>query len=166
MMPETGLMQTKVRLLTDNMESWYSRWYVIDRAQESIDMTYYILDGDIFGKSLLGLLYKKAREGVKIRLMVDARGSRNLGKKFFGPLYLQELAKFPNVQVRIFNPINRALKALPENVRNVMCSNHDKIVIGDNEWALTGGRNISRNYFADPRDMPSSYRDTDVLLQG
>ena len=34
-----------VRLLTDNTESWFARWYVIENARERIDITYFIVTG-------------------------------------------------------------------------------------------------------------------------
>lgn len=166
MQPESGLQMTKVRLLTDNPDSWYARWYLLENAQESIDVTYFIVENDIFGQSLLGLLYKRAQEGLKVRVLVDARGTKALSRKIFSQSFLQALAKLPNCQVRVFNPYHRNLLKIPENIRNAIASNHDKILLVDRQWAITGGRNISQNYFADPADLPSCYRDTDVLLQG
>lgn len=163
---ESGPQMTKVRLLTDNMDSWYARWYAIDNAQESIDVTYYIVEPDIFGKSMLGLLYKKAKDGVKVRLMVDARGTKNLVHRFFGQRFLQALAALPNAEVKVFSPFHKALLGVPKNIRSGIASNHDKIVIADSKLAVTGGRNISMNYFVDPADYPGCYRDTDVLIEG
>jgi len=46
-----------------------------------------------------------------------------------------------------------------------MASNHDKIVVVDNEYAIVGGRNVSKDYFVDPEDHPTAYRDCDVLIR-
>lgn len=164
--PETGLQQTKVRLLSRNMESWYARWYLLTHAKKTIDVTYYIVEDDIFGRSMLGLLYKRAKDGLRVRLLVDARGTKSFTKRIFSKSVLQHMASLPNVQVKIFNPIHKALHKIPANLRNVMASNHDKIMLADRKLAVTGGRNISKNYFASPVDLPSCYRDTDVLLEG
>ncbi|HNW33366.1 MAG TPA: hypothetical protein PKM25_00400, partial [Candidatus Ozemobacteraceae bacterium] len=59
-----GDINTKVRLLWRNDEAWYARWNMLESAKQTIDCTYYIVDKDIFGQSFLGLLCKKAREGV------------------------------------------------------------------------------------------------------
>jgi len=70
----------QIRLITNNNEAWYARWYMLNAARNTIDMTYFIFEKDAYGKAMLGLLMKKANEGVKIRLMIDARGSKALAK--------------------------------------------------------------------------------------
>jgi len=155
----------KVRFLPENVNSWFARWHILDNAKKSIDVTYFIVEQDIFGMSMLGMLYKKAREGVNIRLMVDARGTKGLTRKFIGQDVLQEMVKFKNVQIRVFNPVHRKLQALFDDLRKITASNHDKIIIVDDEYLITGGRNVSKSYFVDPRDLKGVYRDTDVLIQ-
>lgn len=155
----------KIRFLPENVNSWFARWHVLDNAEKSIDVTYFIVEQDIFGMSMLGMLYKKAKQGVNIRLMVDARGTKGLTRKFIGQDVLQELVKFKNVQIRVFNPVHRKLQALFDDLRKITASNHDKIILVDNEYLITGGRNISKNYFVDPRDLKNVYRDSDVVIQ-
>ncbi|HNW33468.1 MAG TPA: phosphatidylserine/phosphatidylglycerophosphate/cardiolipin synthase family protein [Candidatus Ozemobacteraceae bacterium] len=154
-----------VRFMPDNVTAWYARWYIMENARHSIDTTYFIVEPDIFGKSMLGMLLKKAREGIEIRLMVDARGTKGLARKFIGQDILQELAKFKNVTVRVYNPVSSKLLAAFEDIRKITASNHDKILLVDGEYLITGGRNISMNYFVDPRDVPTVYRDTDVVIR-
>ncbi len=156
----------QIRLITDNNEAWYARWYILNAARQTIDITYFIFEKDAYGKAMLGLLMKKANEGVKIRLMIDARGSKALAKTFLGQDYLQKLMINPNVQIRVFNPMHKALPSTFTNIRNLIGSNHQKIIIVDGELSLTGGRNVSLNYFADPADDPNVFRDTDVVLRG
>lgn len=155
----------KLRFLPENVNSWFARWHVLDNAKQSIDVTYFIVEQDIFGMSMLGLLYKKAKQGVQIRLMVDARGTKGLTRKFIGQDVLQEMVKMENVKIRVFNPVHRKLQALFDDLRKITASNHDKIILVDNDYLITGGRNISKNYFVDPKDLSSVYRDTDVLIQ-
>lgn len=153
-----------VRVITDGEEAWYARWYLLEHATKSIDMTYFIVGDDVFGRAALGMLLKKAREGVKVRLMLDARGSGKLTRG--GRDMLQELAGQPGIEVRVYNPISRALLRIPENVRHVIASNHDKLIITDGEWLLTGGRNLAAHYFGRKADNPEVYRDTDVIVRG
>jgi phosphatidylserine/phosphatidylglycerophosphate/cardiolipin synthase-like enzyme len=155
----------KIRFLPENVNSWFARWHVLDNARQSIDVTYFIVEQDIFGMSMLGLIYKKAKQGVQIRLMVDARGTKGLTRKLIGQDVLQELVKMDNVKIRVFNPVHRKLTALFDDLRKITASNHDKIILVDNEYLITGGRNVSKNYFVDPRDLETVYRDTDVLVQ-
>ncbi|NLI77724.1 MAG: phosphatidylserine/phosphatidylglycerophosphate/cardiolipin synthase family protein [Candidatus Riflebacteria bacterium] len=157
--------QAMVRFLPENVPSWYARWYIMDNAKQSIDTTYFIVEQDIFGHSMLGMLLKKAREGLKIRIMLDARGTKTLTRTFFGQDVMQELGKFPNVVIKTFNPVSKNLLSAFADIRNITASNHDKILMVDDEWVITGGRNISMNYFVDPQDVPTVYRDTDVLIR-
>lgn len=161
-----GPGEAQVRAITNNVEAWWTRWWLLDKARHSIDITYFIIEDDVFGLSLLGLLAKKAREGVRIRFMLDSRGSKSLSSVFLSRGYLREISKLPNVDVRVFNPLHKALLRLPKDVRHVVASNHDKILLVDGEWVLTGGRNISRDYFASRQDYPEAFRDTDILLRG
>ena len=154
-----------VRFLPGNMESWFARWKVLEEARSSIDITYFIVEQDIFGMSMLGMLLKKAREGVKIRIMVDARGTKGLTRKLLGQDVMQEMMKFQNVKIRVFNPVHRKLAAAFDDLRKIMASNHDKVTLVDGELLITGGRNISSSYFVDPRDVPTVYRDTDILIK-
>jgi phosphatidylserine/phosphatidylglycerophosphate/cardiolipin synthase-like enzyme len=159
-------VSARARLITENTEAWYARWHILSQAKKSIDTTYFILANDIFGESMLGMLLKKARQGVKVRLMIDARGSGHFAQRLTGGQdYIQELAA-AGCEVKVFNPLHRNLPALPFNLKYLISSNHDKILIVDDNLAITGGRNISRDYFAHLADDPTVFRDTDVLLQG
>lgn len=155
----------RIRFLPENVNAWFSRWHVLENAKKSIDVTYFIVEQDIFGMSMLGMLMKKARAGLKVRLMVDARGTKGLTRKFIGQDVLQEMVKLPNVQIRVFNPVHRKLLAAFDDLRKLTASNHDKIILVDDEYLVTGGRNISMSYFVSPKDVKGVYRDTDVVIQ-
>lgn len=165
--PATGRkddFDSTVRLVYDNFEAWFTRWNLIKQAKRSVDIQYFIVDSDVFGNSLNGLLLQKAKEGVKIRYMMDARGTKGFTRKFMDQAYLQELARFPNVEIKVFNPIHENLVTSLLDIRKVMASDHDKIVVVDEEYAIVGGRNISKDYFVNPPDHPTAYRDCDVLI--
>ncbi|MFZ2957200.1 MAG: phosphatidylserine/phosphatidylglycerophosphate/cardiolipin synthase family protein [Candidatus Ozemobacteraceae bacterium] len=154
-----------VRYIPDNYTSWYARWNVLDNAQKSIDITYFIVEDDIFGMSILGLVYRKAKAGLKVRIMMDARGTKGLTRTFLGQDVLQEMKKFPNVDIRVYNPVHDNLLSMFQDIRNITASNHDKIVLVDDEWLITGGRNISKSYFVNSEDLQGVYRDTDILIK-
>ncbi len=157
--------QTRVRLITANDEAWYSRWKMIEEARDSIDCTYYIVDKDIFGQAFIGLLLKKARHGVKIRLMIDGRVYRMpyMSKM---PDKIEELAAFPNVEIKLYNSVGRSLLAAFSDFKKVVASNHDKIIICDGFTTIVGGRNIGADYFAQNGENDIVYNDADVLMQG
>ena len=165
--PATGSASgtADVRLVYNNNDAWYSRWKLLHEARHSIDIQYFIVDKDIFGMSMLGALLKKAKEGLKIRLMLDSRGTKKLTRKLMGQDLLQELTEMPNCEVKVFNPVHTNLLTGLMDIRKVMASNHDKIFIVDNEYAIVGGRNVSKDYFVDPIDHPECYRDCDVVIK-
>ncbi|MEW6710651.1 MAG: phosphatidylserine/phosphatidylglycerophosphate/cardiolipin synthase family protein [Candidatus Riflebacteria bacterium] len=156
---------TRVRLLSGNEEAWYARWHLIENAKKSLTITYFIIDQDIFGFSFIGLLRKKARQGVAIRLMVDDRFMRG-AKKLKDYDELEELAREPNVEVKVYNPIGKQLLPSLGDVRKVFVSNHDKIIIADSRLCLTGGRNIGRDYFVQLGEFKNVFQDLDVAMEG
>jgi phosphatidylserine/phosphatidylglycerophosphate/cardiolipin synthase-like enzyme len=155
----------RVRLLSGNEEAWYARWHLIDNAKKSLTITYFIVDQDVFGFSFLGLLRKKARQGVSIRLMVDDRFMRG-AKKLKDYDELEELAREPNVKIKVYNPVGRQILPALGDLRKVFASNHDKIVIADSRLCLTGGRNIGRDYFVQLGEFKNVFQDLDVAMEG
>jgi phosphatidylserine/phosphatidylglycerophosphate/cardiolipin synthase-like enzyme len=164
--PEQGLYRAKVRFIPKNSDAWYARWYVLNQAKKSIDMTYFNFYKDVFGKAVLGLLHKKAEEGVKVRLMVDNRGSFGLAHSLLGKRYLKELSYHPNITVKVYRPFLRVIRDLPSEFREFVGANHDKILVADGKLAVMGGRNMGQKYFVDPEDDPEVYIDRDVMMQG
>lgn len=178
-----------------NPDAWKARWQLISAAKTSVDLQYFIIEDDPYGFSLLGLLKEKiTKDHVKVRLMVDARGTKKLSKKGLGQGYLQELVSL-GAEVKVYNPtvgspvnilkagamVAKAREAakrfadsglsleesgeLFEQLASGQCANHDKILIVDGESFMTGGRNIGRVYFADQSTLPTSYYDADVLIR-
>ncbi|MCC7075198.1 MAG: phosphatidylserine/phosphatidylglycerophosphate/cardiolipin synthase family protein [Deltaproteobacteria bacterium] len=157
----------RLRILSDNVDAWVARWRLIESAQRSVDVQYFIIEPDAFGMSLLGLLCEKANAGVKVRLMVDSRGTAALSRTWMGADWLQELVR-AGAEVRIYNPLehNVADALASGDLRAVTASNHDKLIIVDKGAAIAGGRNISRDYLSDTRDHPSAFIDMDVFMEG
>jgi len=155
----------RVRILDDNVDAWVARYNAIESAKQSIDVQYFILDPDAYGLALLGHLAEKARMGIKVRLMVDARGA--FGTIRSGQRFLLQEAQRAGVDVRVYNPlIFQAADAVARgDLRTVVSSNHDKLVIVDGRVAIAGGRNLSQDYLADPRDRPHAYVDMDALYE-
>ncbi|EKD84164.1 MAG: Cardiolipin synthetase, partial [uncultured bacterium] len=139
----TSNENSQVSLFYSNSQAWYSRWKTVNEARHSIDVQYFIMEKDIFGYSLLGALLKKAKDGLKIRLLLDARGTKQLTRKLLGQDLLQELTEYPNVQVKVFNPAHSNLITMFKDPRKLIASNHDKIIVVDGEYSIIGGRNVS-----------------------
>ncbi len=155
----------RVRILDDNVDAWVARLNAIEGATSTIDVQYFILDPDAYGLALLGLLAEKARAGVKVRLMIDARGA--FGTIRGGQRFLLQEAQRAGVDVRVYNPIvfQVADAVASGDMRKVSASNHDKLVIVDGRLTIAGGRNLSQDYLADPLDRPAAYVDMDALYE-
>lgn len=110
-------------------------------ARHSIDVSTFLIGNDAVGREVCDLLTQRAREGVRVRLMIDGVG-RYLG--WLPPLIAVKQA---GVSVRLFaSPWTSPLMGGRANLRN-----HRKIAAADGGWVWAGGRNLAAEYF-----MPSA----------
>ncbi len=123
-------------------------------ARESIEITTFILSHDSIGRSIVKELSLKAREGIEVRLLLDAVGS--FGKK---TLYMLELEKAGG-RIERFMPVFPFLSLGRANLRN-----HRKLAIFDRRRAIIGGRNIGKEYMG-PIHSPKRWRDLSLLIEG
>jgi putative cardiolipin synthase len=166
-LPAAGAADARITLLDDSAEAWVERWRLLADARERLDISYFILRQDVFGIAFLGALARKAHQGLRIRVLLDAVGT-TLARSLTGNDYLDTLVRTPNVSVKMYRPLRfRYLDALLIlNPAATVASDHDKILLADGVRGLMGGRNIATEYFADPDADPGAFRDTDVLLEG
>lgn len=167
LLPDGRSEKAHLRLLDDNSDAWVERWRLLAAARERLDISYFILKQDVFGMAFLGHLVLKAREGLEIRVNLDAMGTK-MSRTFRGNDYLDTLVNTEKIEVRMYRPLPfRYLDAfLTLNPAAIFVSDHDKILLADGTRGLIGGRNISREYFTPPQDDPLVFRDTDILLFG
>ena len=68
----------EVEIFSDGRE--FSKKYADDirKAKKSIKVQYFIVKSDFFGKYILNELVEKAKEGVEVRFLMDALGSRTM----------------------------------------------------------------------------------------
>lgn len=127
-----------------NASDKYDRLFEdIKNAKKSINISYYIIKRDFYGKQLIDLLVEKVNEGVEVRLIYDHIGSKTTSKKFFNPLIKA------GGKVEKFFPSRIFLK-LYINHRN-----HRKMVVIDGKIGYIGGMNIGKEYVgADKKITP------------
>ncbi len=143
-----------LKLLVDGTETFTAILDAIAHATHHIHLEYYIFDPDRIGTRLRDLLIQKAKEGVKVRLLVDGIGSSRLKNAFIQPL-LRAGARF----AFFHKPhITQLIKPLV-NLRT-----HRKIVICDGLVGFTGGLNITDQ--EDERVYEYAYHDTHLQLTG
>ena len=99
----------------------------LHHAHCSIDMEFYIFEGDRLGLSIINILCRKARSGLRVRMLIDGFGSRHLSAS------LRRHIRACGVSLNIYNRISH---------RRL----HRKLVIIDNHITYVGGANIAERY--------------------
>lgn len=127
-----------VEILHNGKETFGAIMEAIGNARESIHIEYYILEADSVGMSLIELLEKKAREGVKVRILYDQVGSWKLKSKIIKRI------KRSGIEIKCFFPVIFTLLSSRMNNRN-----HRKIVVVDGCVGFTGGINIAERYLSE-----------------
>ena len=126
----------------------------IKNAKNYIHVEYYIFKNDFLGKKIIEELTKKAKEGLEVRLLVDAMGSRMLTKNTLKH-YIQAGGKFS-----LFFP-----GILPHVNTRINYRNHRKIVVIDGIYGYVGGFNVGKEYIN--RDPEFGFwRDTHTRIKG
>lgn len=147
--------------LADAFLSIATRLHLISKAKHHIDLQYYIWADDEVGHLLLSELLKAANRGIQIRLLIDDQNGTQLDSS------LEQLVTHPNFSIKFYNPYKfRKLRTIDFLYRALQVNRrmHNKLIIVDGEIAVTGGRNISRQYF-DASDK-SEFTDFDILFYG
>ena len=158
--PASGKL-SDIYLLDDPHNAFIARAALIQSAQKTLDIQYYIWKNDISGKLMIQMLRQAAQRGVRVRLLLDDNNTPGLDN------LLALLNQEPNIEVRLFNPFaNRNFRALgyltdfPRLNRRM----HNKTLTADNQATILGGRNIGDEYFNVTTD--TGFADLDILAVG
>lgn len=122
-------------LLLNGEEKFPEVLRALDSAKHHIHIEYYIYENDVIGNQIKDILIRKSAEGVKVRLIYDAFGSRSIRRKFLSELKNAGVEAFPFNRIRFVPLANRL------NYRN-----HRKIIVVDGHIGFVGGINISDRY--------------------
>jgi putative cardiolipin synthase len=163
----TKMMQKKTGsfILEKGEEALMARAWLTNKAQESIDVQYFIWSTDNIGTLASEALLSAAERGVKIRVLVD---------DFLvdaEDLTILSLTAHPNVDIRIYNPKHSvgvsSFGKFINLIRSFRSSNqrmHDKVAMFDGKIGITGGRNMADEYYDFDHDY--NFRDRDILVLG
>ena len=153
------------RIIPVGADGFLIRMQMINAAERTIDLQYFIFHGDDTGRLLTGAVLHAADRGVRVRILVDD------GETDPGDEQLTALEAHPSIELRIFNPFvyrghSRLLRAVEFtfNASQLDYRMHNKLLIVDNAVALIGGRNIGDQYFQ--IDPESQFADDDVFAGG
>ncbi len=144
----------RVTFLSGGDEAYDADLSLIGKATDHIHAQFFILDADVIGKRFIQALAARAREGVRVRLLLDAVGSWRALRTIVRPLRAAggEVAEF--------------LPAIPLQRRgSAHLRNHRKLLISDGRSAFTGGMNIGKRYMG-PRVAKGQWKDVSVRIEG
>lgn len=150
--PPTG--GNHVHLVATGEEMYATLTQQIRAAKHSISITTFILGRDETGRKIVKLLAARAREGVKVRLLVDAVGSAFTSRRFVQPI------RDAGGEVARFLPVIHIAFRSTANLRN-----HRKIAIFDQHTAIIGGHNIAREYMGSS-PWRKRWRDFGAVISG
>ncbi|NDP47917.1 MAG: phospholipase D family protein, partial [Sulfuriferula multivorans] len=153
------------RIIPVGADGFLTRMQMINAAQKTLDLQYFIFRGDDTGQQLTRAVLHAADRGVRVRVLVD--DSETVG----GDDQISKLESHPSVEIRIFNPfayrgsvtLFRATEFL-FNAPRLDYRMHNKLLVVDNAVALIGGRNIGDQYFQ--IDPEAQFADDDVFAAG
>ncbi len=143
-----------ISLLPKGEQAFQTILGLIANARYSVYIATFILGKDETGSAIVHALAKKASQGVKIYLLLDALGSVRISKKFLSPLLET------GGQVAFFMPMIHWPFRGRANLRN-----HRKMIICDNQIAIIGGMNLASEYMG-PQESMGRWQDLSLLVQG
>lgn len=149
-----------VNLLLNGEEKFPDLMDAMNSAKHHIHLEYYIFENGVIAKEIKDVVIRKAREGIRVRIIYDAFGSRSLTNEFLTELKSASVEVYPFNRIRFIRLANRL------NYRN-----HRKIVVIDGHSGFLGGINISDRYINDPKYRTNQkndlyWRDTHLRIDG
>lgn len=143
-----------VRIIDDGVDAYETLVDLLEHADNSIEIATFILGRDEVGRHLVELLVKKARQGVEIRLLLDALGCLRTRGSFVDPV------REAGGSVGVFLPLLSMRRRWSANLRN-----HRKMTIVDGQKALVGGMNLAKEYMG-PKPYSSRWKDVSLTITG
>lgn len=122
---------------------------LIDGAQSSVRLLFYIFHVDRAGEAVRDALVRAAERGVKVEVLLDGFGCSGGMPGFFEPLDQS------GGNLCLFHA---------SYGRRYLLRNHQKLVVADGTHALIGGANIDQEYLAD--EGPGHWRDLWLSIAG
>jgi cardiolipin synthase len=136
----------RLTLLVEGHERRTALIGLIDEAQHSLRLLYYIYTDDDTGRLVRAAMERALDRGVKVSLIVDGFGS-SAKPGFFTPLEEKgaDICHF-----------------LPRFGRRYLLRNHQKLALADENVAIVGGFNVEDGYFDDDK----GWRDLGIRVEG
>ncbi|MEI8348084.1 MAG: phosphatidylserine/phosphatidylglycerophosphate/cardiolipin synthase family protein [Pseudomonadota bacterium] len=142
----------QMKMFDNAVDGFVERLKLIDSAQHHIYLEYFMYSTHQTTEIMTRKLVEKARQGVEVRLLVDAGPAMELNN--FYTAYL----KRHGIKVKYFN------RGPKYNIFRLLHRDHRKILSVDGRTAMVGSRNVANEYFAS--DPEYDFLDRDVVVTG
>lgn len=152
----TGVPMTggnRVTLLNNGCVFYPAMLETVRAAKYSITMEQYIFTASDIAREFAEAFAERARNGVKVKLLVDAVGSAGIGSEILAIL------KDSGVELAWYRPIRWY------NLHRVNNRTHRKSVIIDGRIAFTGGAGIDDHWCGDAGNA-KEWRDLQIRIEG
>ena len=144
-----------VRLLRDARENYPAWLDAIGRATRSVHFENYIFYDDETGARFADALIRKAKDGVRVRLIYDWLGCLgSASRKFWSRL------RAGGVEVRCYNPPRL------ESPLGWLSRDHRKMLAVDGEVGFVTGLCVGRRWEGMPEKNVEPWRDTGIEVRG
>ncbi|MGI9370126.1 MAG: phospholipase D-like domain-containing protein [Ruegeria sp.] len=158
---DTYMSSAHVTPYRDGLAALSVRLDALDQAQNTLDISLFILREDEAGHLFVSKVLNAADRGVRVRLLLDDLFNRRTANSFF------VLDNHPNIEIRIFNPYPRLSPTTVSFLLNYEKSRrrmHSRFQITDGVHAIIGGRNVGDEYFT--HNGSSHFLDFEIGIQG
>lgn len=142
----------RIEVLRNGKEIFPAMLGAIEEATQSIDFLTFVYWGGEIAEQFAKALVAKAREGLRVRVLLDAYGA------FSMPDRLERQLRESGAQVQKFRDLGwRFWKAAHRT--------HRKVMICDGRVGFTGGVGVAEEWTGDARN-PSEWRETHFRIEG
>jgi cardiolipin synthase len=112
-------------------------------AKNYVYLETFLFKDDVVGRAFKKVLLKKVKDGVKIKLLVDAWNTIATKKTFFKDL------EDAGIEVRYFRELKYVVRFVDKNHER----NHRKLLLIDNQISYIGSANITAEFYPDGREI-------------
>ena len=147
-------LDNQIDLLVNGSQTFPAMLDAVASATGFIHLEFYRFEPDTIGMEFSELMMRKAREGVKVRVIYDDVGSWNIRKPYIN------MMREAGVQIYSFLPVR-----FPSFSSKINYRNHRKILVVDGKVGFVGGLNIADKYLHGLPDL-GPWVDTHLRLEG
>ena len=125
----------------------------LQRAHHEIIIEYYIIDNDSLGETIVALLCRRARAGVRVHIIYDRIGSWGISKSMLAQI------RQSGVVITPYGPFR-----FPYLTPMLHRRDHRKMILIDGRVLYLGGINIAKRYLG--REKVGFWRDDHLRIEG